>query len=302
MDPSGKRPSGSGGSTENQHAQSPAQSKFRSAPETFSLTRCAACYNQKSSSTYRWRNNGDSSSSDEASGPEPESDAELSSSSSCNEDVLEETPERNSPVPGDDAEPGSEEQEGPSESQAEEQRMKRTNPPRAPFVKSLSLPASFSPPPSYHKRFVSTLHLKVLSYDEDAVFSVRLAEKKETKKEGGGINSLFPQPPFQWKQMGLPWQHQQPNQHQYQQQQQPPNQNRYQQRPSYQHQCQQQQPNQHQYQQQPSQQQPNQHQYQQPLNQHPYQLVPNQHQYQHQLPYYHQYQQQPAHLSQQLPH
>ncbi|XP_054874833.1 uncharacterized protein ppp1r1c isoform X2 [Amphiprion ocellaris] len=268
------------------------QHNQRSGPEILSLSRCAACYNQKSDSTYRWRNGGESSSSDEASGPEMESDAEFSSSSSSTEDVVAEKPERNSPVPGDNAEDEPRGQDGTSENQDEEQMIKEARP-RAPFIRSVSLPSSFTPPLSRHERFISTLHLKVLSLsdDEDAVYSICKAEEKETKRKGGRLNSLIPPMPFQQNQMGLPWQ--QGSQPTLQQQQ-----------PSYQYQ--QLLPHQHQHHQQP-------HQYQQlppyPCQYQPQphpllQQLPHQHQYHHQQPPYPcQYHQQPPYpyQYQQLP-
>ncbi|XP_040905998.1 lateral signaling target protein 2 homolog [Toxotes jaculatrix] len=168
--------------------------------------------------------------------------------------------EKHSPVCGDAAEPESGGEDGDKEDSDEEDgdgqkerghTSEREQDPnrtkgmirRAPLVKSFSLPPSFTPrliPLSLLPRpptIVSTLHLQVLpeKRKDDTVFTIRqhLSEREDEKTEegyggrGGGrlgsMNNLLLPQPFQWEQMGLPWQQRsQPplQQHQYQQQQQ----------------------------------------------------------------------------------
>lgn len=136
-----------------------------------SLSRCAACYNHKKSSTSWLGGDGESSSSAEDSGPDVESESEAessssSSSSSSQESLLEE--------PGGD---------GPEETKEETEEEQKSSQ-RAP----LSRPETI----------VSTLNLQVLpqKHHTDDFRIVKVAEEA-AGAEGGGHQHL---------QAGSPWQ------------------------------------------------------------------------------------------------
>lgn len=136
-----------------------------------SLSRCAACYNHKKSSTSWLGGDGESSSSAEDSGPDVESESEAessssSSSSSSQESLLEE--------PGGD---------GPEETKEEPEEEQKSSQ-RAP----LSRPDTI----------VSTLNLQVLpqKHHTDDFRIVKVAEEA-AGAEGGGHQHL---------QAGSPWQ------------------------------------------------------------------------------------------------
>ncbi|XP_039995340.1 PH domain-containing protein DDB_G0275795-like [Xiphias gladius] len=223
----------------------------RSGPEFLGLSRCAACYNQKASAMPRRGGDWESSSSGEDSCPEvdSESEAESSSDSSCSGHVAAETPERRSPVCGDAAEPESRGEDGDGQGETGEasERLQDKNGTqgairRAPLVRSFSPPPSLTPhltPLSLlpcPAKVVSTLHLQVLpeEHTNDAFFAIRrhLSEREDEKTEescarggAGHTNNLLLPQPFQWQQMGLPWQQVsqptlQEDQYYYQQQQQ----------------------------------------------------------------------------------
>ncbi|XP_029306116.1 splicing factor 3B subunit 4-like [Cottoperca gobio] len=197
----------SAGSSEDLNTHAATQPKSRSGAVQPNLSRCAACYNHKASSMLRWGGDAESSSEYEDSGPEdePESEAESSSSSSCSEKVS--------------SEPG-----GREESQEDHSRAKQD---------LRSLPTPHLTPQHLLPRphtVVSTLHLEVLSQNNEDV------AKQQESTWGGhgggreGINDVTPPQVFPWQQMGLPWQttqllsyqqQQQPHQllHQHQQQQ-----------------------------------------------------------------------------------
>ncbi|XP_049927534.1 uncharacterized protein LOC126406962 [Epinephelus moara] len=222
----------SGGSAEDQKEDSPKQPKSRPGPEFLSLTRCAACYNEKASSMLRWGDEGESSTSAEDSGPEVDWESSSSSSSSssegCSEPALSETLGNPSPVSGDaaEAERGGKDGDGEVTESQEDKNKKMTQ--RARLVKSSSLPQSPVPhltPLSLLPRphtVVSTLQLQVLSqkHDDDGnddtflIVKQQLSGREEEEEKTGeskggrqeGINSVRPPQPFQWQQTGLPWQ------------------------------------------------------------------------------------------------
>lgn len=215
--------------------------QFRSGPGFLSLSRCAACYNQKKSSTSWQGGDGESSSSAEDSGPEldSESEAESSSSSSSSGGALSEIlekPETEKPssLSGDAAGPesggkdadGREEMGETSESQEDKNKSKGVTL-RAPLVKSFSL-SSFTPnlipllPRS--DTIVSTLNLQVLpqTHASDAFYIVKQHEEKTEEGAGGGgegVNHLLPpQTGSQWQQWSQPTLQQHQLSYQYQQQ------------------------------------------------------------------------------------
>ncbi|XP_026211643.1 uncharacterized protein LOC113159254 [Anabas testudineus] len=248
-----------GDSAKQQYARSPKLLRDRSGNEFLGLSRCAACYNHNANSK-RWHGaNGESSSSAEDSESEVdcESEAESSSSSSYSGHVVavpaapeKAETDRISPVCENASEcvrEDGDEQKG-NASQSQEDKIRANGMTRrAPLVKSFSLPSSFTPhltpfsllprPP----RIVSTLHLQVLpeEHDNDTFFTIRqnlLGREHENtapSQEGEGRTyNLLPPQPFQWQQMGLPWQQMSQlalQQNQYQQQQQMSYQYQYQQ-------------------------------------------------------------------------
>ncbi|XP_030298352.1 uncharacterized protein LOC115596980 isoform X2 [Sparus aurata] len=201
-----------------------------------SLTRCAACYNQRAGSMPH--RGGDSSSSAEDSGPEADwqSEAESSSSSSCSVEDLSEEPDEpetqttsaaaaEAESGGGDADEG-DETGGASESQKDQSRTKAVTR-RGPLVKSSSssfssltphlAPLTLLPRP---QTVVSTLRLQVLpqTNDDGDLLFVEQQEENSEESSGGrgrdGVNGLLHPP------TGLPWQpftlhhhHQQQPQH-----------------------------------------------------------------------------------------
>ncbi|KAG7512431.1 hypothetical protein JOB18_029207 [Solea senegalensis] len=260
--------SGSDSADLTDHQQQPdAPKQPKSTSDFDSLSRCAACYNPNMNSM-TWRGeDGESSSSAGDSGPELSSDSESESesSSSSSWSAVEETPEEPEmetrlsahDSDADDAEPESaagdaDGREGTGEMLHGQRGERGTKGriKRAPLVKSLTLPPSFTPhlrPVSLLPRprtMVSTLHLQVLPkvHKDDTVINIcqQLPKRHKGKSEerygrgkggedgdgGGGGAGGGQQPgnyhkplPFQVEHMMLPWQQSSPPMLQQQQQQ-----------------------------------------------------------------------------------
>nr|XP_019942429.1 PREDICTED: probable serine/threonine-protein kinase samkC [Paralichthys olivaceus]XP_019942439.1 PREDICTED: probable serine/threonine-protein kinase samkC [Paralichthys olivaceus]XP_019942448.1 PREDICTED: probable serine/threonine-protein kinase samkC [Paralichthys olivaceus] len=191
----------------------------RPGPEHLSLSRCAACYNIKSSSV-TWRgDHGESSSSAEDSGPEVDDESETDSSSSSSSRNETPEPERSGDAAEDESRGGGGGGEDGDETGETSNRREEKNKPSS--LTPHLIPLSFLPRPP---QVVSTLHLQVFPQnrgDDETFFSIRQrrpeGEEEETQERyrgrgggggrgGGSINRLMPQQPPQCQQMMLPWQ------------------------------------------------------------------------------------------------